>query len=77
MSDLTALRARIERLASSERAKRERNRAAMPESAALVDALRAAGISPAWLRLSENGKTVEWGRHVPDREVPPIPGVRR
>ena len=77
MSDIGEVQARIRRLATSERARREATRALMPESAAIVDALRAAGISPAWLRLKENGKTVEWGRRTEDREVPPIPGVRR
>ena len=77
MTDVTELRARIERLAVDQRAKRKTAAADMPLSQAIVDGLRAAGINPAWVRFSEAGHTLEGGRRTKDRDVPPIPGVHR
>jgi hypothetical protein len=60
---------------------RERNRLEMPETAALLDELRARFGTPARFSLTENGRTVEWGAALPDREVPAAPvfreGVKR
>jgi hypothetical protein len=47
----------------------------MPESAAIVDDLRK-HLDVAWVRMTENGQTLEGGKRTKDREVPPIPGVR-
>jgi hypothetical protein len=77
MTDVTELRARIERLAVDQRAKRKTAAADMPLSQAIVDGLRAAGINPAWVRFTEEGHTLEGGRRTKDRDVPPIPGVHR
>jgi hypothetical protein len=77
MTDVTELRARIERLAVDQRAKRKTAAADMPLSQAIVDGLRAAGINPAWVRFTEAGHTLEGGRRTKDRDVPPIPGVHR
>jgi hypothetical protein len=45
-------------------AKRARNRAEMPETAAIVDDLRKAFGEAAikWARFTESGRTVEWGK---------------
>jgi hypothetical protein len=77
MTDVTELRARIERLAVDQRAKRKTAAADMPLSQAIVDGLRAAGINPAWVRFTEAGHTLEGGRRTKDRDVPLIPGVHR
>jgi len=77
MTDVTELRARIERLAVDQRAKRKTAAADMPLSQAIVDGLRAACINPAWVRFTEAGHTLEGGRRTKDRDVPPIPGVHR
>lgn len=52
---------------------RERNRIEMPETAALLDALRQHFGTPARFCLTENGRTVAWGQRLPDREVEPAP----
>ena len=77
MTDVTELRARIERLAVDQRAKRKTAAADMRLSQAIVDGLRAYGIHPAWVRFTEAGHTLEGGRRTKDRDVPPIPGVHR
>ena len=77
MTDVTELRARIERLAVDQRAKRKTAAADMPLSQAIVDGLRAAGINPAWVRFTEAGHTLDGGRRTKDRVVPSIPGVPR
>jgi hypothetical protein len=77
MTDVTELRARIERLAVDQRAKRKTAAADMPLSQAIVDGLRASGINPAWVRFTEAGHTLEGGRRTKDRDVPLIPGVHR
>lgn len=51
---------------------KRRNRVEMPESAAFLDSLRQAGMTPAWGRFTENGRTVEFGQRV-SRSIPPMP----
>lgn len=51
------------------------NRATMPQAAAIFDALRNAGMTPAWCQFRENDSTLLWGLRVPDRRVPPVPGL--
>jgi hypothetical protein len=66
---------RAHKRAEEGRAKRDRARETMPESAAIVDDLRK-HLDVAWVRMTENGQTLEGGKRTKDREVPPIPGVR-
>lgn len=49
-------------------------RARHPAVAEIVDELRAAGLSIAAVRASDEGGRVEVGRALPDRVVPPVPG---
>lgn len=48
------------------------NRAQMPESSRIFDEFRRVFGVPAYVSMTENGRTLEWGRRI-DREVPPIP----
>jgi hypothetical protein len=63
-----SLSARASAIAAAAReslpARREKNRAEMPETAAIVDDLRKAFGTAAikWARFTESGRTVEWGR---------------
>ena len=61
-----------ERAAERDADYKRRNRELMPETAAIIDGLRAVGISPAWGKFKENGRTVEFGERS-ERYVPPIP----
>lgn len=57
--------------------KRERMRAAMPATAAIVDEFRAKFGGVAWLDIREGEQRVTAGTRTKDRDVPPIPGVPR
>ena len=48
----------------------------MPESARVFDEFRALFGLPARVVMHEDGKVLEWGRSLPDREVPVAPVFR-
>lgn len=82
MADLSeAIERARKRAKAGLQARQERTeylRATMPECARLVASMRAAGlltVSSGYVRLTENGQTVNAGKPVPDRIVPKIPGV--
>lgn len=51
---------------------RDANRAAMPETAEKLDELRAVFGKPAWFRVEEAGRVVEWGKRTVNGTAYPI-----
>lgn len=54
---------------------RERNRAAMPATAAIVDELRAVFGPPAYGHFAEAGRTITWGAPLHPDAVPVAPAT--